>query len=104
MSDDLRTRIAAALEKDAYRQSEWWDELPNMDELADAVIAELGLQQEWITRHESGGGTIHNTSEDAFHRLNTFVVRPPGVEDPGSGRLTGVESRYVTEWVADDRS
>lgn len=41
MTDSLRDRIAAALESDAYRQSEWWDELPDFQLLADAVISKL---------------------------------------------------------------
>lgn len=99
MSDNLRDRIAKTLYRECSQQA-WVGRAYGISfaDLADAVIAELGLRQEWVTRHESGGGRIHSTRADAFHRLNTFVPRPPGVEDPGSGELIGVESRYVTPW------
>lgn len=91
-SDDLRTRIAAVL-KLKYLANE---DLHN--HAADAVIRELGLRQEWLVAHESGGGSLCASREKAQREFDAFVERPPGVDDPGSGKLTGIESRYVTEW------
>jgi hypothetical protein len=84
MIDDLRTRIAAVLNthKPDDRYDEWadcqcghvgtrWD-----DHVADAVIAELGLQK------QSQTGEIVNTIE-------------------GDGINYG-RHRYVTDWNADD--
>lgn len=117
MADTLRERIAAALDK-ALPQSAldvgFYQRLGvtpfvdieaydlNLGLLADAVIAGLGLQPEYCVRHESGGGHVHDDRAQAHHQYNTFVERPPGVEDPGSGQLTGVEIRWVTSWKADD--
>ena len=58
----------------------------------------MEVRREWCVRHESGGGRIYDNAQAAFHEFDTFVERPPGVDDPGSGKLTGVEVRYVTEW------
>lgn len=44
MSDDLRARIAKALQGEADDGFTWEDWLP----LADAVIRELGLKSQWI--------------------------------------------------------
>ncbi|AER49494.1 hypothetical protein SG4_84 [Mycobacterium phage SG4] len=57
-----------------------------------------GLRPEYIARHESGGGTIHGTRVNAEIAMRSYVVFPPGVDDPGSGRLTGIESRWVSGW------
>lgn len=72
---------------------------------AEHVAAEIdkalgGLRPEYIARHESGGGTIHGTLVNAEISMRAYVVRPPGVEDPGSGQLTGIESRWVSGWSA----
>jgi hypothetical protein len=64
-----------------------------------AVLAtELGLTQQWLTRHESGGARIFDIEQEAREHFRGFVYRAPGVEDPGSGHLTGIESRFVTGW------
>lgn len=77
---------------------EWVGEESDHDAHQAAVLVEtLGLTPEYIARHYSGGGTIHHTLTDAQHSMNAY--RPPGVDDPGSGRHTGIETRYVTRWT-----
>lgn len=66
--------------------------------IADAIVEALSLRQEWMVRHESGGGIVYDTYDEAKDRLDNFVERPPGVEDPGSGKLVGIETRYVSTW------
>lgn len=56
------------------------------------------MPEEWKVCHESGGGTIYRTEAEARAKFDSFVERPPGVEDPGSGRLTHIAHRYVTAW------
>ncbi|OBK09036.1 hypothetical protein [Mycolicibacterium conceptionense] len=56
------------------------------------------LKPEYIARHESGGGTIHGTLVNAEIAMRSYVVFPPGVDEPGSGRLTGIETRWVSGW------
>lgn len=65
---------------------------------AAVLVAELGLTQEWISRHESGGGRVFDNAKEGRQFLAEFVERPPGVEDPGSGRYVGLQRRYVTNW------
>ncbi len=109
-TDNLRTRIMAVLRERGWT-CEYHEPVDGPDECsqcddshgktADAVIRELGMHQEWLVRHESGGGGICHSREDAQHKFASFKERPPGVDDPGSGRLTGIETRHVTEWVKD---
>ncbi|AIM49948.1 hypothetical protein SEA_PHOEBUS_74 [Mycobacterium phage Phoebus] len=69
------------------------------EHLAEEIDKALGgLRPEYIARHESGGGTIHGTRVNAEIAMRSYVVFPPGVDDPGSGRLTGIESRWVSGW------
>jgi hypothetical protein len=93
MTDDITNRIAHIISR-CYHDDPW--------AVAVAVVEELGLGEEWKTVHESGGGMIHDTRAEAKERFDNFVVRPPGVEDPGSGILTHIASRYVTEWTRDE--
>jgi len=65
---------------------------------AEDIVAELALRQEWMVRHESGGGIVFDTYDEAKDRLENFVERPPAVEDPGSGKFVGIETRYVSTW------
>lgn len=57
-----------------------------------------GLGRHWLVRHESGGGRTFDTEEQARSALENFVYRPPSLEDEGSGRYTGVESRWMSPW------
>ena len=66
---------------------------------AEAVVAAIQLTPEWCARHESGGGGVYHSEAEAREFLDSFVERPPGVEDPGSGRYVGLERRWVTPWV-----
>ncbi|MFV8266443.1 hypothetical protein ACNQR9_25840 [Mycolicibacterium peregrinum] len=76
--------------------AEWWDA-----HLAAEIDKALGgLKPEYIARHESGGGTIHGTLVNAEIAMHSYVVRDPGVEDPGSGMLVGIETRWVSGWQA----
>lgn len=116
MTDDLRTRIADAMQARDQAATAGIDE-PFMiehatyEELADAVIEALPeltaprplvVHREWCVRHESGGGRIYSDGKEAHAAFAAFVERPPGVDDPGSGKLTGVDVRWVTDWKADD--
>ena len=66
--------------------------------IANAIMEALGLRQEWMVRHESGGGIVYDTYDEAKDRLDNFVERPPSVEDPGSGKFVGIETRYISTW------
>lgn len=70
-----------------------WSEM-----VAKAVVAELGFTEQWMARHESGGGRVFDSGDAARRFLANFVERLPGVEDEGSGSFTGLESRYVSKW------
>jgi len=76
-TDDLRTRIAAALER-ADKEPQPFDQGPvGYEYLADAVLAELGLRRElWVTE-------------------DPVIVRRSWGKPP-------VHRRYVTEWEYDD--
>jgi hypothetical protein len=89
MTDDLRTRIAVTI----YHAASQWDDYP-WDALAghiqalylgqaDAVIAELGLLREWRATGNSCAGAQETTEEALLYGDTT-------------------ESRYVTDWKADD--
>lgn len=74
MTDDLRARIAAVL-AEAQETHNGISDLA----LADAVILELGLKQQWLCQHRE-------------------YNEPPVI-------LSGnplVQHRYVTEWIADE--
>jgi hypothetical protein len=68
------------------------------DHVASVLAAELGLRPAFMARHESGGGRGFGEEPDARQFVNTFVPRPPRVDDPGSGTYTHVEKRWVTRW------
>lgn len=80
---DLRTRIAAVAQhcREHKPEHECVCSMPPTDwdyELADAVIRELGLTQE----------RRHPVANEAGMRVGTWTMP--------------TESRYVTEWVADE--
>jgi hypothetical protein len=66
--------------------------------VAERVAAELQLTEEWKNVHESGGGHIHRSHAAARQHFDSFVERPPGVDDPGSGRYTHIARRWVSAW------
>lgn len=73
MPDDLRTRIAAVLRREVPCHP------PAAGRIADALIAELGLKQQWLCQHRE-------------------YNEPPVI-------LSGnplVQHRYVTDWIAND--
>ena len=70
--------------------------------VAEVVASRLNLHEEWMTVHESGGGIIHDSYDEARRRFDEFVERPPGVEDPGSGGPVHVACRWVSSWEAID--
>ena len=75
MSDDLRTRLADLI----YGTVSWRDvTVPVAEEVADAVIAELGLKRE---------ETLHSVLPDY---------------DRNTVRANVWATRYVTQWKADD--
>ena len=90
MTDTLRTRIAAVLERNLAEQL--FSDLPDRyykwigyDELADAVIRELGLRM------------------NVEHRVAHYILTPP------RGFLRKFDSRFrwVTgwsDWIADEES
>jgi hypothetical protein len=84
MTSDLRTRIAAAMKERAERDTDWM-----LADLADAVIAELGLRENFAVADEDGdfvyvGADRENSEKYTVH--------------PGDHLLR----RYVTDWKADD--
>jgi hypothetical protein len=66
--------------------------------LADLLVAELGLRPDFMVRHESGGGCGFAEESDAREFVDNFAPRPPCVDDPGSGTYTRIEKRWVTRW------
>ena len=70
--DDLRTRIAAVIRREVPCHP------PGADRIADVLIRELGLTQE----------RRHPVANEAGMRVGTWTMP--------------TESRYVTEWVADE--
>lgn len=75
MSDNIRDRIAAAIRRAAADQTYWVPGPVLSAAYADAVIQELGLQQQFHS-----GTTIYN------RRLNSVHVK---------------STRWVTNWTAD---
>ena len=80
MPDTLRDRIAAAIngiriqrDGDSYK-------------MADAVIAALGLQQEWSVGDDDGGRVLWFDHEEPVTPRENEVV----------------ETRYVTGWTTDE--
>lgn len=110
MSDDARTIIAEVLRRAGrtcgnHEPVSGPGECEQCDNSHSKTAAEIdtalgGLTREWITRHESGGGIIRATADMARYDQARYQYRPPGVEDPGSGRLTGIETRWVSRWKA----
>lgn len=103
MSDDLRTRIAAvqashhhwdyagaltcACGEDFGVDDAGWEAAVTdwAQHVADAVIRELGLRQEWGALDETDSGCIYDSADE---------VRTLPRET--------VKSRYVTEWEDDE--
>ncbi|QBI98701.1 hypothetical protein SEA_BOBBY_68 [Mycobacterium phage Bobby] len=94
--------VGCGWESESRTSNAEWEELMHADGVAHLSVevdkALGGLRPEYIARHESGGGTIHGTRVNAEIAMRSYVVFPPGVDDPGSGRLTGIESRWVSGW------
>lgn len=87
MTDDLRTRIAAALKaEDEKPHTCPFDGEPTMasyDRLADAVIRKLGIRQEWGVLDEEFSGMLSDEGPDDLK-----VV--------GDGET--ILTRWITEW------
>lgn len=100
MPDNLHTRIAKVLyqrgtarddvedgwvwtweQESEYEQRSWLED-------ADAVIAALGLRQEWAVADSDGDHVYVGTVEE---NADKYTVQP------GDHK----ETRYVTEWTAD---
>ena len=113
MSDDLRARIAKKLHT-MYANTDFidraWDDLHPMTQEkwlrdADAVIAELGLTREFMATcaEWNGGGQVRRTlkhaEQDVFDAAN---YKPYPVDDPHKPVTAHIETRYVTDWKADE--
>jgi len=82
MTDSLRTRIAAAIWEGLRTQNN----LVNFDRLADAVIRELGLHQEFSVGDDEGGRTLWFADEEPV--------------TPRQGEV--VEHRWISRWERDE--
>mgnify|MGYP003608899370 CR=1 FL=1 len=95
MTDILRDRIAHAI-----AQAD--GDLPGMEpascdyEMADAVIAELGLQTEWGIDIAYGGYERDFTDRDEAAERLAEIVEDYGDAQPA--RAPTLMHRYITEW------
>lgn len=95
---DLTARIADSLEKRGLVQH-----AQLRAAIAEALIEDLGLTDEWFARHHSGGGC---GGFQTFDRVREYIAlhppRPGGVESPPDPGYVGVERRWVTPWEQAD--
>lgn len=91
--DDLRTRIAAVIRREVPCHP------PAADRIADAVIAELGLYQEWRIDLGYDGYEFESDRAAAVERLQE-IREDWGCDLPPTGVV--LQRRYFTEWENDD--
>ncbi len=94
MSDDLRTRIAAAIAK---ADQDWCSDDPLHEDMADAVIRELGpYWREWTV--ESDYEMCRNLFLDKESAAKWMADL--NADDPEAERR--LMSRLITDWKADE--
>ena len=87
MSDYLRDRITVAVARELLLQARAVGEYQTRDsyKVADALIAALGLRQEWSVGDDDGGRVLWFDNEEPV--------------TPREGEA--VETRYVTDWISE---